>query len=797
MELAQRYDPHEAEPRLEQMWQAKGLYKFNPHAKGEVYSVDTPPPTLSGKMHIGHSFSYAQQDYIVRYQRMIGKNVLYPFGTDDNGLPTERLVEKEMKIKSTHFSREEFRKICLEFVKKEQPEFIQDWIRLGMSCDFSNPYSTIDEHAQKTAQKSFIDLYQKKLVYRSETPVSWCPTCQTAIAQAEFENKDITSQFNDVAFSCGGKDLVIATTRPELIPACVALFANPNDKRYSSLKGKSAKVPIFDYEVPILFDEKVDIEKGTGLMMVCTFGDKDDVDKWYRYKLPIRVVFTRDGKMNELAPGYTGKTIKEARKEITEELKKAGKLLRQQPIIHPVNVHERCSTEIEFMKTPQWFIRVLDHKEKLLEAGDSIKWYPAHMKSRYTHWVDGLNWDWCISRQRFYGVPFPVWYNKDGKIIIANEDELPVDPLTRKPRGHEKEELSPEMDIMDTWNTSSVSPQIVLDWSSGKMKNYPMSLRPQAHDIIRTWAFYTITKGIYHQNKAPWKDIAISGHVLDPKGEKMSKSKGNAIAPQDVISKHSADALRFWAASSKLGEDLPFQEKDLVTGGKTINKLWNASRFVLMNLKDYTPEKAKLTLVDKWILSKLQKVIKASTENFEAYDYSRCKAETENFFWNTFCDEYLELVKDRMYEPGKYPEGDSGAKYTLYTALLSLLKLFAPIMPHVTEEVYQHHFAEHEKKESIHVSEWPKYDSKLIDEKAEKIVDALIPIISYVRTYKNKNQMSLKTELAEIVIECPKDIEEGFKQMERDILGVTKAKKMTFGKGTEELGNDTRINISP
>ncbi|MFH1648986.1 MAG: valine--tRNA ligase [Candidatus Woesearchaeota archaeon] len=786
MELPKNYNFEEAEPRIQQHWADKGIFKFKPNDHKKGYSIDTPPPTVSGRMHLGHSFSYSQEDFIARYKRMCGLNVLYPFGTDDNGLPTDKLVEKTKKVRSKDFSRMEYRKLALETVQELKPEFIKDWVKLGMSCDFSLTYSTINEHCQKMAQKSFINLYEKGLVYREESPVAWCTTCQTAIAQAEFENIDMTSHFNDVVFKCAGKDLVIATTRPEMIPACVALFAHPSDKRYSSLKGKFAEVPLFNYEVPILFDESVDLEKGTGLMMVCTFGDKEDVEKWQKYKLPLRVVFTKDGKLNELGAKYSGLSIKDARKEIRADLKEKGFLIRESDITHAVNVHEQCSTEIEFLKTFQWFVRILDKKEELLEAGRRIKWYPEYMRTRYEHWVQNLNYDWCISRQRFYGVPFPVWYDKEGKPVLASENELPVDPSAKS-----KADLIPEEDVFDTWFISSLSPQIVLEELD--TDGLPMSLRPQAHDIIRTWAFYTIVKSLYQEGTIPWKDIAISGFVLDPKGKKMSKSKGNAVAPQDVLKQNGADALRFWAAGSKLGEDLPWQEKDVLTGKKTVTKLWNASRFVLMHLAEYKPTEAKLSVVDKWLLSKLTGVIERSTAAFEKYDYSRCKSETENFFWNTFCDEYLELVKDRLYDEKR---DASGAKYTLHVALLDILKLFAPIMPHVTEEIWQLHFKQHSKEESIHLSEWPSLNPKWKDEEAEKVVDAALPIISRVRQYKNENQLSLKTELSELVIEVPKELEKGFKEIEEDLKGVAKAKKITFGKGSEDMGNGVKITIT-
>jgi valyl-tRNA synthetase len=794
-ELPAHYDPHEAEPRVQRFWQEQGIHKFDEKdTEREVYSVDTPPPTVSGKMHLGHSFSYAQQDYVVRFQRMRGKNVFYPFGTDDNGLPTDRLVEKTKNIRSKDFSRSEYRKICLAFVKENKPSFVADWVRLGMSCDFDITYSTIDEHCQRTGQKSFLDLYKKGLLYREETPVAWCPTCQTAIAQAEFDNVEMTSHFSDIVFkSEKGEDLVIATTRPELIPACVALFAHPKDARYAHLKGKHANVPLFNYEVPVLFDETADPERGTGLMMCCTFGDKDDVDKWYRFKLPLRVVFTPDGRMNSLAPGFEGLKIKEARAKISEALKAQGLLLAQKPITHAVNVHERCTTEIEFLKTPQWFIRVLDHKEELLAAADQIRWYPEHMKVRYLHWVQNLNWDWCISRQRFYGVPFPVWYTKSGEIVLPDENQLPVDPFIDRPKGFAEkgtaaDELVPETDVFDTWMVSSISPQVALDWAepSSRMRLYPMSLRPQAHDIIRTWAFYTITKGIYHQQRAPWKDIVISGHVLDPKGQKMSKSKGNVIAPQDVISKYSADALRFWAAGVKLGDDLPYMEKDLQTGQKTVTKLWNATRFAIMHLQDYCGFEGELSVMDRWLLSKFNRVVRDCTDSFEQYEYSKTKLEAEKFFWQTLCDNYLEIAKDRLYTPEKYGEGTLSAQHTLYSVTLGVLKLFAPIMPHITEELYQTFYRKHDGATSIHVSRWPDYRPELEDIEAERIGDEFVKVLAAVRKFKSERKLSMKAPLSKLIITTELDLS----LVEEELLAVTGAATLEHRKG--EFGIEIR-----
>jgi valyl-tRNA synthetase len=666
-----------------------------------------------------------------------------------------------------------------------------------MSCDFSKTYSTIDPHCQKTAQKSFIELYKKGLIYRKETPISWCPTCQTAIAQAEFENVELQSYFNDIVFKAGEDNLIIATTRPELIPACVALFAHPEDSRYKHLKGKKAKVPLFNYEVPILFDESVALDKGTGLMMCCTFGDKDDIEKWFKYNLPLKVVFTKDGKIDSSVEKYSGLTIKDARKQIIQDLKDAGLLIKQENITHAVNIHERCGTEIEFMKTAQWFINVLEHKETLLKAADDIEWYPAHMKVRYIHWVENLNWDWCISRQRFYGVPFPVWFTPEGEVILADESQLPVDPFIDNPKNYNKQsKLIPESDVMDTWNISSLSPQIILNWAEeNKINNYPTSLRPQAHDIIRTWAFYTIVKGIYHHGKVPWKNIVISGHVLDPKGQKMSKSKGNAIHPQDVLSKYGADSLRFWAAGSKLGEDLPYQEKDVITGKKTITKLWNASKFSIMNLEGYNAaplaelNMSSLEVMDRWLISKLIKTVKIATESFDKYEYSSSKRETDIFFWQNFCDNYLEFIKHRTYNATD-EKSKLAAQKTLYYALLTQLKLFAPIMPFITEEIYQMYFKDFEKEQSIHTSSWPDYTPSLIDEEAEEAGDLAIKIMSEIRKYKSSKQLSLKAEIQKISIICTKEQKERINTILDDLKSTGLLQSVDF-----EDGQDLAVKI--
>lgn len=792
--LDTRYDPKIEEAKWQKFWDKQGIVKSNVTKGGDIYSIDTPPPTVSGRMHIGHAFSYTQGDFIARFHRMRGRRVFYPYGTDDNGLPTERLVEKMKNVRATTMDRGEFVTLCRKTLDEIKPQFIKDWKDLGISCDFEENYSTIDEHCVKTSQLSFVDLYEKGRVYQEETPISWCTQCQTAIAQAEFDNVELASTFNDIIFKVGGKDVVIATTRPELLAACVAVIAHPSDKRYETLFGKFATVPLFGHEVPIIADEKADPEKGTGIVMCCTFGDKTDIEWWRKHNLPLRVVFEKYGKMNKLAGKYEGLSIKDARKQIVEDLKTANLLVGQKPITHAVNTHERCSTELEFMKTKQWYIKVLDKKQELIEAGDKITWYPTHMKVRYVHWVENLQWDWCISRQRFFGVPFPVWHcKKCGMIKLAERSQLPVDPMKDKPKSScacGGKDFAPELDVMDTWATSSVTPQIALNWAEGSKefgKMFPMSVRFQAHDIIRTWAFYTIVKAVFHHNIPPWKNIMIAGHALDPHGKKMSKSKGNVVDPVQTIQKYCADALRFWAATSKLGDDLPFQEKELVTGMKFITKLWNASRFAIMHLQDYDMNKGELNAIDKCMLSKLARLIRDCTDSFEAYEYSRTKADAEKFFWHMICDNYLEIAKGRLYEPDKHGEAARrGAQYTTYQLILTTLKLMAPITPHITEAVYQSYFVKKEDHASIHQSEWPVFDKSMIDESAEDIGEKAIAIIAAVRKHKSDNDKSLNTPVKEIVIECSEEDQHRLATVFDDIKATCKAGDIVFGKGDVE-----------
>jgi len=786
MRLPKHYNPKETEEKIQKFWEKNKIYKFNPKSKKPIYSIDTPPPTVSGKMHLGHAFGNSQQDFIARYKRMQGFNVLQPFGTDDNGLPTQTLIQKLKHVNASKMSRKAFRKLCLATLEKElKPSYTLDWKKLGISCDFDVNYSTINKHCQKISQKSFLDLYKMKRAYRIEAPMMICPHCKTAIAQVELEDAELDSQLCYIKVKVEtGDELIFATTRPELLPACVGISVHPNDKRYKHLIGKKVKLPLTNKEVILSADSETDPEYGSGVVYYCTYGGIECVEWLTRHPevKPIHVMGV-EGIYNEKAGKYKGMNSKEARKEILIDLEKAGALVKTEKLKHTVNVHERCGTEIEYVATKQWFIKYLDLKQKMLKWGNELNWFPKHMKNRYDNWVKGLKWDWCISRQIYFGIPFPIWYCQDcNEIILAKEKDLPIDPVEDSPPVKQcpkckSKKIIPEKDIINTWATSSLTPTIVKElFKKTPVYNFlikhPMNLRPQGHDIISFWLFNTVVKSKLHFNMKPWNDCFINGWMLDPNGKKMSKSKGNVIEPQEMIEKYSADALRFLAASSKLGSDTPFKEKELVAGQKTITKLWNASKFSFMHLEKYKFKKTKLQPFDSWLLSKLNLLIKSCTDSFENYEYSRVKSETENFFWHTFCDNYLEIIKKRLYEPKNKQEKES-AQYTLYLSLLSILKLFSPIMPFITEEIYQLYFKKHEKTKSIHLTLFPKYKKIKLDKQG----DELINIISKVRQFKTNNHKPLKEE---IILTLPVKFKNS--SFLSDVKAVTSAKEIKFSK---------------
>src|SRR5579884_112393 len=611
-----RYDPQSVETALGEIWEQAGIYRFDPDSDAPIYSIDTPPPSVSGHLHLGNVYSYSHTDFIARFRRMRGENVFYPMGFDDNGLPTERLVERELGKTAEEMGREAFIAACLRISREMAGEYRSLWQRLGLSIDWRYVYSTIDVPARKVAQMAFIDLVRHERAYRSEAPVTWCPECRTAIAQAEIDDAVKPSEFVTIPFERdGAAPLEIATTRPELLPACVAVFVHPEDARYRDLIGQEVGVPLSDRAVPVLADVNAEPEKGTGAVMCCTFGDTTDIEWWYAHRLPLRQVIDRTGRLTE-GP-FSGETVGEARQGTIATLDEQGAIRGRRPIEHAVRVHERCGTPVEYVVTRQWFIKLLDRKEELLRAGHDVCWFPEGMETRYSEWVQGLRWDWLISRQRYYGVPFPVWYCSGcGEPILATPEQLPVDPTVDQPPQHcecGSGEIVPETDVMDTWATSSLSPQIVSRWLEDPAlyhRLFPMSLRPQAYEIIRTWAFYTIVQSQYHFGELPWRDIMISGWGLAPSGAaKISKSKGGGpMAPMEMLQRYSADAVRYWAASTSLGKDAIISEEKIASGAKLATKLSNVANLASRFLQGYAPpaEPPALSPADRWILDALQ-----------------------------------------------------------------------------------------------------------------------------------------------------------------------------------------------
>lgn len=794
MSLSKRYEPGSAEPALRDFWQRAGIYHFRPEDQRPVYAIDTPPPTVSGNLHLGHMYSYGHTDFMARFWRMNGYNVFYPMGYDDNGLPTERLVEKREGVTASQVGRAAFIEKCLAVSEQAERDYQTLWQRLGLSIDWRYSYRTIDEQARKTSQWSFLDLYRRGLVYRREAPTIWCPECRTAIAQAELNDLERKSEFVTLAFTLeDGSVLPIATTRPELLPACVAVFVHPDDARYAGLIGTRVQVPLLAFSVPLLADRKADPSKGTGAVMCCTFGDVTDVEWWYTHKLPLKQMIGRDGRLTAETSEFADLTIAQARARIIERLSEGELVLSREPLAQSVRVHERCDTPVEYLVAQQWFIRVLDFKPQLLELGERIAWQPAHMRVRYREWVENLAWDWCISRQRYFGVTFPLWYcRRCGEVLLADEDQLPLDPTIEQPTRActcGSTAFAPEEDVMDTWATSSLSPQIVGRWFAEPelyARVSPFALRPQAHEIIRTWAFYTIVKSFHHFGTLPWYNVAISGWGLAGAGSaKISKSRGGGpMAPLEMIERHSADAVRYWAASTGFGKDSVISEEKIKSGGKLITKLWNVAKFSERFLEGYRParENCEFTPTDRWLLARLAGLSARTSELLRAYEYAAAKSEIEGFFWHDLADNYLEMSKERLYgESGPLREG---TRFTLYHTLLTLLKLFAPFLPYVTEEIYRGLFAANEGQISLHLTSWPQADPVWDDPQAEASGEILLAVATAVRRYKSEAGLSLGSEFKRLLISTHNvQLTLLLEAAGLDILSVTRARELRVGAG--------------
>jgi len=827
-------------------WESNGTYRFDREAAvaareddaDAVFSIDTPPPTASGSLHIGHVFSYTHMDLIARYQRMRGRHIFYPMGWDDNGLPTERRVQNYYGVRcdpslpyvegytppleggsnasskaadQVPISRRNFIELCEKLTAEDEKQFEDVWRMLGLSVDWNQSYRTIGAEAQTAAQRAFLRNLARGEAYQADAPTLWDVTFRTAVAQAELEDKEMPGAYHRVAFHGPESEVYIETTRPELLPACVALVAHPDDERYQHLFGTTVRTPLFDVEVPVLAHHLAQKDKGSGIAMICTFGDVTDVIWWRELDLPTRSIIGRDGRILADAPEaiqgeaalaayaeLAGKTVFSAKKAVVELLTASGELVGEpKPITHPVKFFEKGDKPLEIVSTLQWYISNGARDEKLqatmLERGSEVNFTPEFMRVRYDNWVGGLTGDWLVSRQRFFGVPLPVWYELDangerGAVIVPSEDALPIDPSSDAAPGYDESQrgvpggFEGEVDIMDTWATSSLTPQIAGGWESDAelfSLVFPYSLRSQGQDIIRTWLFSTMLRAQLENDTIPWKNAGISGFIVDPDRKKMSKSKGNVVTPAAMLEQHGSDAVRYWAASSRLGTDAAFDPQNptqIKIGRRLAIKVLNAAKFVYsFPHKDDANTAAPSEPLDVDLLAELGAVVRTATKAFDEFDHARALEATEQFFW-TFCDDYLELVKERAYGAST-PAGQASAVTTLRTAVDVMLRLFAPFLPYATEEVWSW---THDG--SVHRAAWPTPPSEA---EPSGLLGAVGAALIGIRRAKTDAKASQKTEVASAVLHAPAAQRELIEKAETDLKAVGKIATLTFTDGPE------------
>ncbi len=784
--LPKDYNPHEVEIKWQKFWEEKGLYKFDEKNLEKAYVIDTPPPYPTGELHLGHVLNWVYMDIVARYLRMKGYNVMFPQGWDCHGLPTEVKVEEIHGIKKNDIPKEEFRRLCIELTTKNIERMKRQMKRLGFSIDWSREYITMTKEYIRKSQLAFVKMFKSGLIYQGRHAVNYCPRCETVIAFAEVEYDTRESYLNYIKFYHDDGYVVIATTRPELLAACVAVAVHPKDERYKHLVGKTLRTPIYNREVKVIEDEAVDMDFGTGIVMICTFGDKQDVEWVKKHNLDVIRLIDKKGKLNEKAGRYAGLSIEEARKKIIEDLEKEGHLVKKEKIVQNVGRCWRCKTPIEILEEKQWFVKVRDMREKILEATEKIEWIPEHMKHRLINWVNSMTWDWVISRQRIFATPIPVWYcKKCGYVMVAKEEWLPVFPENENPREPcpkcGSREFEPERDVLDTWMDSSITPLVVAGWPDNKdlfEKLYPTHLRPQGHDIIRTWAFYTIVKSLALTGDIPWFRILINGMVLGEDGRKMSKSLGNVVEPDEMINRFGADALRQWAAmGGSVGSDIPFSVKDVKFGNRFLRKFYNAIRFASQFFEDFNENiNRKFDVADRWILSKLNRLIENVDNYLSEYRFDKAILSIHDFVWHDFCDNYIEEVKHRLYSKSD-EESRQAAIFTLIEVIKNVVKLLSPFTPHFCEEIYQMFFS---KGESVHETRFPESNPEFISEEYEFKGEIVNKVISAIRRFKSERKLPLSYELEEVIIysKDSKDIEEAIKSGIDTIKGTARIKNV-------------------